>query len=53
MLLGILTYLLVLLTLCSGLKLIKLNLKSHRRLGISALISASIHAALVIYSNFL
>jgi hypothetical protein len=45
---GLLTIILVFITLFSGLKIIKASLKGHRRMGLIAGASALIHATLVI-----
>jgi len=49
---GILAYSLILITVLSGLRIIKLKYTAHKYLGISALSIGTIHAALVLYSNY-
>jgi len=49
--LGIVTWSLVLITLLSGMKVIKLRFKYHRLLGIISLILASCHGLLVLILN--
>ena len=48
---GIITWLMVLTTLLSGLKVIKLSFKNHRRLGIISVILATCHGLLVFILN--
>lgn len=45
-------YLWFLLTLLSGLKVIKVNYKTHRIFGIVAVILATLHAVVMIYLNY-
>jgi hypothetical protein len=49
---GIVTFSLILTTVLSGLKVIKLGFKWHRRLGITAAIFATCHGLLALYINF-
>jgi hypothetical protein len=50
--LGIFSYTFMLLAVLTGTRVIKLTVKHHRMLALIAIISASIHLALVIYLNY-
>jgi hypothetical protein len=49
--LGIITYLLLILAILTGKRIIKLKPVWHRIIAYSALILATLHAGIVIYSN--
>ncbi len=49
---GIFTYLMVWIQILTGTRVIKVNFKWHKRFGFIAIISASLHASLVIYTTY-
>lgn len=51
--LGIFTYAMVLLGVLTGTRVIKVKFKWHKRIGLAILIVATLHATIVIYSNYL
>ncbi len=51
--LGIATYALVWLLVLTGARKLKVNFAWHRRMGYTALVLASIHAAVVLYTQLL
>lgn len=50
--LGILTFVLLLLTLLMGLRVIKVRFKTHRLFGILTFMSAILHAGLIVYLSY-
>ncbi len=50
--LGILTYILLTITMFMGLRIFKVRFKIHRLFGILTFISASLHAGLVLYLSY-
>jgi hypothetical protein len=50
---GIITYAVMWLSVLSGTRKIKVGFKWHRRFGLVGITAASIHAALVLYYQFL
>lgn len=50
--LGIVNLILVLIQLFSGLKVIQISFKSHKRFGIALVFGAIIHGLLAFYTNF-
>ncbi|MEO0092423.1 MAG: hypothetical protein ABIK61_06920 [candidate division WOR-3 bacterium] len=51
--LGILSYVLLLFAILTGRRIIKLSLQWHKRIAIAAIIMASIHAVIVIYLSYI
>ena len=51
--LGIFTYAMVLLGVLTGTRVLNVKLKWHKRIGLTILIAATLHAVIVIYSNYL
>ena len=51
-LIGVLTYILLLITILIGRRVIKLSFKMHKFFAFSTITSASFHAGLFIYMNF-
>jgi hypothetical protein len=51
--LGIATYVFIVLTVLSGARILKLGFRWHRTIGMLALLTATIHAAIVIYYQVL
>jgi hypothetical protein len=50
--LGILTWLLVLFAVLTGLRIIKVQVKWHKRIALTAIVLATIHALIVLYSKY-
>jgi len=50
--LGIVNLILVLIQLFSGLKVIRISFKSHKRFGIVLVFGAIVHGLLALYTNF-
>ncbi len=50
--LGIFTYAMVLLGVLTGTRVIKVKFNWHKRIGLTILIVATLHATIVIYSNY-
>jgi hypothetical protein len=51
--LGVINFILILIQLLSGLRVLKMNFKLHKRLGITLFITASIHGTLAILVNYI
>lgn len=51
--LGIITYILLLMTILTGIRVIKMKVKYHKLFGFLALIAATAHASIIIYLNYL
>jgi hypothetical protein len=49
---GIVTYAFILFTVLTGLRIIKIPVKSHKLVGLIALILGTLHACLVIYVTY-
>ena len=48
---GITTYILIIFAILTGKRIIKINFKWHRRIGWTALVFATMHAGIIIYSR--
>jgi len=53
LILGIINFVLILFQLLSGLRVFKVNFKTHKRFGITLFITATIHGALAILINYI
>jgi len=50
--LGIVTYLLIVMSFLSGMRIVKLPYKYHKIIGIAGLCAASVHGLSLLYLNF-
>jgi len=50
--LGIATYIMIILMLLTGMKIIKSKGKTHKKLGVITFILATCHAGIILYSNY-
>jgi len=50
--LGIITYILILLAVLTGLRIIKVNIKWHRLIALLGIIGATIHGLIVLYVTY-
>lgn len=50
--LGLFSYVIILLAVLTGARVIKLKVKQHRLIGLIGIVGATLHAALVIYYNY-